>query len=479
MHTTRRRRSHRRRGLPQALGLCGLLTACHDGAPSAPPALPLHSDGQALLTREGDTQLLRGINARVSGLFDVSFTDGRQPLEPIPDFTSDDARRARQLGFNLLRLPLNWSGLEPQPGQYSTAYLDRVQEIVDRCRAAGIYVLLDMHQDAFSKEIGEDGAPLWAIQPPPDKLLGGPLTDLDARRLSGQVLRAFRGFFEENQQNAQERFTAAVQALLRRFATDEAVVGIELFNEPLAGQDALDAFHAKAAQGVRVVTDKLIFFEPVALRNQTDGVEPSAAPFPVAGAVYAPHIYTLAFSDPRGELARLTYERLAPSVRGARVEATAWGAPLFIGEFGIAPDAPNAALWLRYQLDAQDETLASSALWLWKEDSQGSWGLFDKRGADFVERPAYIAAVSRPYVQVAGGALRALRYDSEARRLRYQVQRQRGAREDQVYLPRAPQALRCQGQDVKPLPTIDSATGVLRVRCGESDLATVEIDLRP
>ena len=46
-------------------------------------------------------------------------------------------------------------------------------------------------------------------------------------------------------------------------------------------------------------------------------------------------------------------------------------------------------------------------------------------------------------------------------------------------LPRPPQAPRGQGQDVRPLPTVDSATGVLRVRRGESDLATGEIDLSP
>ena len=34
---------------------------------------------------------VRGINARVEGLFDVSFDDGRIPLEPIPAFTREDA----------------------------------------------------------------------------------------------------------------------------------------------------------------------------------------------------------------------------------------------------------------------------------------------------------------------------------------------------------------------------------------------------
>lgn len=452
-----------------------LVTGC--GGAEAPHALPLHSDGRALRTREGRTQILRGVNARVRGLFDVTFSDGRLPLEPIPEFGAEDARRARQLGFNLLRLPLNWSGLEPQPGHFDDAYLRRVQENVDHCRAAGVYVLLDMHQDAWSKEIGEDGAPLWAIQPPPEKLLGGPLLDLEARRLSGQVLRAFKGFFEEDREGVQGRFIAAAASLMRRFAGDEAVVGIEIFNEPLGTPAALQAFHERAARALREVTDKLIFFEPSALRNQADEAPLPDAPFPVAGAVYAPHVYTLAFGDPRGELGGLTYERLAPSVRAARDEARAHGAPLFIGEWGIGPTAQNAARWLRYELDAQDEVLASSALWLWKEQSQGSWGLFDldEGTGRWIERQGYIQAVSRPYVQVAGGDLRAVRYDSEAQRLRYEVERGAVPVGDEVFVPAwfpRPVAV-CDGSAVAA--ERDPATAVLRISCGERGSHVVEV----
>jgi len=37
--------------------------------------------------------------------------------------------------------------------------------------------------------LGEDGAPYWAIVPPPPERLGGPLVDLEARRLSKPVAR--------------------------------------------------------------------------------------------------------------------------------------------------------------------------------------------------------------------------------------------------------------------------------------------------
>jgi len=104
---------------------------------------------------------LRGVNARARGVFDVTFGDGRLPLEPIPVFDDGDAATMARFGLNLLRLPISWSAFEPVRGRFDAAYLDRIAAVVALCRAHGIVVLLDFHQDAFSKEIGEDGAPRW------------------------------------------------------------------------------------------------------------------------------------------------------------------------------------------------------------------------------------------------------------------------------------------------------------------------------
>ncbi len=145
-----------------------LLAACAE--PEAAPSTygTFRSSGGVLLDDQGRTVLLRGINARVEHIFDVTFDDGRTPLEKIPPLTEADCLfLGRDLGFNLLRLPVNWSGIEPQKGKYQEAYFKRVEAVVTACHRHGVYTLLDLHQDAWSKEIGEDGAPLWAIVPPP------------------------------------------------------------------------------------------------------------------------------------------------------------------------------------------------------------------------------------------------------------------------------------------------------------------------
>src|SRR5262249_22164397 len=143
----------------------------------------------------GRQLLFRGYNAKVPGLFDVSFDDGRTPNYVVSPFTEDDMARMEQLGFSGMRLPVSWSALEPHPQQYSEAFLAKVGDVLDMASRHGILVFVDMHQDAYSKEIGEDGAPLWAITPPPTMLLQGPSDD--SRRLSDQVIAAGFSFFDD------------------------------------------------------------------------------------------------------------------------------------------------------------------------------------------------------------------------------------------------------------------------------------------
>lgn len=395
--------------------LIAALTACSNDA--GPRFTPLDVEAGQFQDADGRAVMLRGVNARVEGVFDVTFDDGRIALEDIPELTAADCQRMRTLGLNVLRLPINWSGIEPDRDAYDEAYLEMVDAAVDCAGDAGVFVLLDMHQDAYSKHIGEDGAPLWAIIPEPEMLLEGPLEDLEARRTSRQVTEAFESFFALGDPHGlQAEFIDAFAHMAARYAEHPMVIGFEIFNEPQATADELYAFQFAAAERIREVAPaKLVFFEPPVIRNFTDFQPLSSEPFPVPGAVYAPHVYTLAFRDPNDELATLDKERLRASLENARAEAIAWDTPLFIGEFGIGPEQTNYELYLRYQYELQDEYLASSAFWLWKEDSQGRWGLYDHdQTSGWSERPDMIAAVSRPYAERIAGTPVAMAWTPES-----------------------------------------------------------------
>src|SRR5699024_8741967 len=67
----------------------------------------------------------------------------------------------KQWGINMIRYGINWSALEPRPGQFSDGYLARVQQEVETITQAGIFVFLDMHQDLYGAKVG-NGAPEWA-----------------------------------------------------------------------------------------------------------------------------------------------------------------------------------------------------------------------------------------------------------------------------------------------------------------------------
>jgi len=261
-----------------------VLGACsHHSTTEASPNRPrlaspdsVFVEGRTFRDGRGRQLLFRGYNAKVNGLFDVSFDDGRTPNYTFPSLDEAGAQRMEELGFDVIRLCINWSALEPKPKQYSADFFATLDAILALAKKHHLYVLLDMHQDAYSKEIGEDGAPLWAIVPPPEKILQGPSDD--SRRLSNQVLKAGFSFFDDapldDGRTLQQAFIDAVSEMVKRHLGDPTVLGVEDFNEPVVLLDEkLQTFHQRFADAMHAIDPDLpLFFEPIATRN------PSVAP---------------------------------------------------------------------------------------------------------------------------------------------------------------------------------------------------------
>jgi endoglycosylceramidase len=363
------------------------------------------------------------------------------------------------------------------------ADFDRIAAVTRLCGRRGILVLIDFHQDAFSKEIGEDGAPRWVLDlllgPGGYPYLGGPLTDLLARRLSPAARDAFRGLFA-NREDVQDALAAAAAAVARRFRHDPAVLGYEVLNEPwvlYAGvpdpDAAVLALNVRVAQAIRQLDDRhLIAFEPDTSRNQTDRAALPTAPFPVPGTLYAPHIYTAVFSgNSNPNFASGDPAELAPSMEHAAAEAAAWGAPLLVGEYGIDPTAPNANRWITAELDLQDRLRAHSAFWLWEETSQGRWGLFAGESSEpGGERVARTTALSRPYARAVPGRVLEHRFDAAANTLRLRY-RARGHAPLELFVPARHYpdgfTLRCDGEPVRERR--HPVRGTVRFPCGRGD----------
>jgi endoglycosylceramidase len=371
---------------PNVPGLGFLHVVTPSGGPNRTPYL---ADGS------GRQVLLHGVNA--VGMEDVAYprANGRPALFPVspsaydarcpapsallpqpplcevqaarPAFdqstapaSGDDFAQMRALGFDVVRLVLNWSQLEPTPGVYSGVYLARVAQVVGWARQQGISVILDMHQDQYSRYIlpaakgsapagctssgGSDGAPAWAVQT--DGKAGCALYGID--ELNPAESQAFYNFWHNAPvaapaRNApgpglQDHYIGALAVLARRFQNTPAVLGYELMNEPQPGSSgALPAgngyeasaqdlypFYTRAIEALTGVRDgrptcpaaqptsltgacaypklatvarQQIFFEPIAYRNLLDFSLQASAPFSsYPNLVFAPHVYTDAFT---------------------------------------------------------------------------------------------------------------------------------------------------------------------------------------
>ncbi|KAK6856457.1 glycoside hydrolase [Apiospora arundinis] len=125
--------------------------------------------------QDGKTLFLRGVN-----LADAKFPPGRPtylrnslddaekcsyigaPLELKN--AHEHLERLRYLGYNVLRLPVPWEALEHAgPGIYDDEYIEYVRQLVEICNEYGFKVIINPHQDLWSRHAGGSGAPLWTL----------------------------------------------------------------------------------------------------------------------------------------------------------------------------------------------------------------------------------------------------------------------------------------------------------------------------
>ncbi len=380
-----------------------VVTVAGCGGSSSPPAAfdadavsAVKAVGRSFVDSYGRQVIFRGYNARIDGLFQWDTSLGGHGLAP---FGEAEAQRFEELGLDVLRMCVNWSGIEPQPGVYDSAYLDRADAVIELGRKHGFHVLVDMHQDGFATAVGDDGAPSWAIVPPGTAPPGHAV--LNAQSALATV-NFFRDYTGPDGRSLQDAWIAAAQQIARRHVGDPVIAGYEAYNEPAVPNNGwLDSFNQRFGRGIRAVDpDANVFFEPLVLRNDLDWALIPASPWPLGGGVYAPHVYTTVFSSPFDGYATGTIDDLAPSMQHAEREADGWGAPLFVTELGNDQSNPNGPRFLHDELDLQDQLLASSTIWVWQE--QGTWGLFD---TDRAERPDTAFEISRPFPRAVAGEL--------------------------------------------------------------------------
>ena len=136
-------------------------------------------DGRSFRDRHGRAVALRGVNLGGDCKVPAS-PDGRTFLpsdfadhrtvdfvgRPAPlDEIDGHLDRIVHWGFNCLRLLTTWEAVEHAgPRLYDQRYLDFYAEVCRRSAARGLHVVVDFHQDAWSRMSGGDGAPGWTFE---------------------------------------------------------------------------------------------------------------------------------------------------------------------------------------------------------------------------------------------------------------------------------------------------------------------------
>ena len=342
-----------------------------------------------------------------------------------PPLCQSDLAQMAAFGFNSLRLPLSWSLLEPERGRFNQTYVDRAAQVVDWARALGIYVIVDMHQNAYSRYVGpgkgvdlsaNSGAPAWATLT--DGLPSG-LFLKNQREANGAVFESFSNFWY-NRSGIQDEYIAAIGVLAKRFKDDSVVAGYSVFNEPQPGWNLppgfedllLFPFYRRVIDAVTGAHDglpcptgvfmpafcgyadagvhdsrHLFFLEPGLLRQMTDfpthlGLPLSSYP----NLVFDIHAYTHGFTldallgnhDPTKAAYPWGGYDQTYSLGGR--EARAMRAALFVSEFGNDPKLDS--ILLANQALEQEKYNVGFAFWTWKENSGIGWGMFDPTSKD-------------------------------------------------------------------------------------------------
>jgi hypothetical protein len=135
--------------------------------------------GAHFVDEHGRTVMLRGVNLggssklprfpdgathRREGFLDhrgVSFVGRPFPLEEA----EEHFRRLRSWGLTFLRLLVTWEAIEHAgPGCYDERYLDYLHALISKAAEHGLSVVVDPHQDMWSRWTGGDGAPGWTLE---------------------------------------------------------------------------------------------------------------------------------------------------------------------------------------------------------------------------------------------------------------------------------------------------------------------------
>ncbi|MCB9477712.1 MAG: cellulase family glycosylhydrolase [Deltaproteobacteria bacterium] len=334
----------------------------------------VNGDAPAIVDELGRQVILRGANFNHLG----DYFETHPTLPTVAPLTEDDWEDAAAQGMNVVRLVTTWSAWEPERDQYSEEYLQRVRDAVAQAAAHDMYVVIDMHQDAWSKFVftpaeetcpegtshqrGWDGAPEWATYTD-----GEPTCTPGRREDSPAVKKAWENFYD-NREGIQDELIELWGRIAAEFADEPTVAGYDLLNEPGNGpkffgtmqqladfyRGAIDAI--RAAESAAGSQGHIVFFETSVT------AAPPTFDFQEDNTVFAPHNYFESIiSGPEGllDIGFFLFDLLGSFYK----------TPVWVGEYNYFGDAETGDAWMTRYAALDDQFLQSGGTWWqWEQE---------------------------------------------------------------------------------------------------------------
>lgn len=432
-----------------ALAACAALAVAVAGCGSSHGGSSPSTDDPAMARfftdTEGRALVLHGANVASSA---------KTSPDRMPDFLESEAGLlANEFGFNYVRYLLSWDGAEPEPGVYDETYFQGVEKRLDWLHAAGIHVMLDMHQDVWSVYTCGNGNPEWTVRTDGIPMEPACRSTWSFNYFQAAVTRNFDNFWAGDRgahPDLQQHFAAMWRVVAQRFKDHPAVIGYDILNEPYPGSyfDKVEAgtrrspkdgapsaafdvelfgpFYQRVADSIREVdSEHWIFFEP---RFGAPGNgSPSWIPRiedrrPGAPRIaYAPHLYSAIAEASNVYLA--ANDTVPAWERERRTEVERQDGPLVIGEWGFTWTMTDAAQYYVDVLDMADRLMASWAYWAFDPGGPTGWAFYDRATGSPNPSSQYLA---RPYPQRIGGVPTSYDYDVASRTLTLTFTERRG-----------------------------------------------------
>lgn len=368
------------------------------GTQHATPA-PLHADGNYFKDAAGRVVLLRGVNA--TGDAKVP------PFRTLLDATKLDALPG--WGLNTVRLLFTWEAFEPTRCNYDNSYLDYYEQVVNAAEARGLNVIVDFHQDAYSRySLGGcgEGFPSWAVHssiglqtPKNDSSCSG----WGANMIFDTSHHATWSEFHKDSEGAKTRYVAMVRAVADRMSQHRNVIGYELINEPWGTDSELKNLFESVGAAIRERDPERILFVPPHALVSSGAPANNIPKLSFSNVVYAPHFYdpsvvTLGAwlgNSPSGPLNKMLNK------------SKSWNAPMLLGEYGANHSVSNVTNYIEALYTWLDANFVSGTQWNytanWTTAKKDGWNAEDLSIVDGNGQLRPKLFKPRPYPQQTAG----------------------------------------------------------------------------